>query len=146
MTTMRPLAPLALLLALSGLACGPRVKTDCHLLGRAIRPGARIHCVANFACLRWQQDGDMLVFTIAADRFLRNMVRAVVGTSLDVGRGKLSLAGFRQVIESKDRSKAGYSVPPHGLYLHAVEYPDGVFLNVDFSQLQIGYSILEYSL
>lgn len=85
----------------------------------------------------WEQDGEMLVFTITADRFLRNMVRSIVGTSLDVGRGKLSLPGFRQVIEDMDRSKAGYSVPPHGLYLHAVEYPGNVFLNVDFSQKNI---------
>jgi tRNA pseudouridine38-40 synthase len=86
---------------------------------------------------RWEQDGNLLVFTITADRFLRNMVRAIVGTFLDVGRGKLSLAGLREVIESMDRGNAGYSVPPHGLYLHAVEYPAEVFLDSDFPQKNI---------
>ena len=57
---VRRTAPLAFLLVLSGLACGPVVKTDCQLLGRAIRPGARIHCMADFACLRWQNDGLLL--------------------------------------------------------------------------------------
>lgn len=56
------------------------------------------------------------VFTIQADRFLRNMVRAVVGTLIEVGRGKLSIDGFRQVIEKKDRCSAGSSVPGHALF------------------------------
>lgn len=62
-------------------------------------------------------------FEISADRFLRNMVRAVVGTLVDVGRGKLSIAGFTEVIESKNRCNAGTSMPAHALYLWAVEYP-----------------------
>ena len=76
----------------------------------------------------WVQTDNLLVFTITADRFLRNMVRAIVGTFLDVGRGKLSLPGLRRVIESLDRGEAGYSVPPHGLYLHSVHYPEEIFL------------------
>ena len=63
------------------------------------------------------------VFTIAADRFLRNMVRAVVGTLVDVGRGKLSQDDFRRIIERKDRCAAGTSMPPQALYLWDVEYP-----------------------
>jgi tRNA pseudouridine38-40 synthase len=74
----------------------------------------------------WEQEDGLLVFTITADRFLRNMVRAIVGTLLDVGREKLSLEGFRKVIEKKDRSSAGYSVPAHGLYLYAVDYPKDI--------------------
>lgn len=71
----------------------------------------------------WQQcDDGMLVFTITADRFLRNMVRAIVGTLLDVGKGKLTIDGFRQVIEQKDRCKAGVSVPAQGLFLWDIEY------------------------
>jgi len=76
----------------------------------------------------WRQEGNLLIFTITADRFLRNMVRAIVGTLLDMGKDKLSLSGFRQVIESKNRSNAGYSVPALGLYLHAVNYPKEIFL------------------
>lgn len=61
-------------------------------------------------------------FEITADRFLRNMVRAIVGTLMEVGRGKLTLEGFREVIEQKDRSVAGDSVPARGLFLQEVEY------------------------
>ena len=64
-----------------------------------------------------------MIFTISADRFLRNMVRAIVGTMVDIGLGKISLDDFRNIIESKNRSKAGFSVPAHGLYLVKVEYP-----------------------
>ncbi len=78
---------------------------------------------------RWlpipDDDGRMAgaVFTITADRFLRNMVRAVVGTLTEVGRGKLSLEGFKQVIEAKDRCAAGQSMPAEALYLWDVTYP-----------------------
>lgn len=81
---------------------------------------------------RWEQvDEDMWVFTIQADRFLRNMVRAVVGTLVEVGRGKLTLDGFRQVIEKKDRCSAGSSVPGHALFLVDVGYPESLFLPVE---------------
>ena len=62
------------------------------------------------------------VFTIQADRFLRNMVRAIVGTLLEVGYGKLSLAEFQQVIQQKDRCSAGMSVPAQGLFLADIQY------------------------
>lgn len=75
----------------------------------------------------WKQEGDVWVFTIRADRFLRNMVRAIVGTLLEVGRGKLSLSGFREVIEAKDRGRAGTSAPGHALYLVDVTYPEKIF-------------------
>ena len=71
----------------------------------------------------WKQNEDKLVFTISADRFLRNMVRAIVGTMINIGSGKVSLNDFRKIIESKNRSKAGFSVPAHGLYLTKIEYP-----------------------
>lgn len=74
-----------------------------------------------------QQDEYTWVFTIRADRFLRNMVRAVVGTLLEVGRGKMTLQGFRDVIEQKDRCKAGSSVPGNALFLVNVEYPQTIF-------------------
>lgn len=73
----------------------------------------------------WSQVGTYeWVFTIQADRFLRNMVRAIVGTLIEVGRGKLSLEGFRKVIEQKDRCAAGSSVPGNALSLVDVGYPD----------------------
>lgn len=62
-------------------------------------------------------------FEITADRFLRNMVRAVVGTLVEVGRGKLTIDGFRDVIDRRDRCAAGTSMPGGPLFLHAVEYP-----------------------
>ena len=75
---------------------------------------------------RWEQENGVWVFTIQADRFLRNMVRAIVGTLLEVGRGKLSMDGFRKVIELKDRSKAGTSVPGHALFLVDIRYPESL--------------------
>jgi tRNA pseudouridine38-40 synthase len=77
----------------------------------------------------WKMENDCLVFTIQADRFLRNMVRSIVGTMIEVGSGKLSLTEFRAVIESKDRSKAGTSVPAHALFLVDIEYPETLFEN-----------------
>ncbi len=74
----------------------------------------------------WDSDDEKLVFTITADRFLRNMVRAIVGTLLDVGQGKLSLEDVKTIIKSKDRSQAGASVPAKGLYLTQVEYPKNI--------------------
>jgi len=76
----------------------------------------------------WLQKGSDLVFTVKADRFLRNMVRAVVGTLLEVGLGKMDMAGFRKVIEQKDRGAAGLSVPAHGLFLTDIEYPAHIFV------------------
>ncbi|MEG0646855.1 MAG: tRNA pseudouridine(38-40) synthase TruA [Bacteroides sp.] len=72
-------------------------------------------------------DEETWVFTIRADRFLRNMVRAIVGTLVEVGRGKLTIEGFRRVIEQHDRCKAGTSAPANGLFLVNVEYPEEVF-------------------
>lgn len=77
----------------------------------------------------WKQEGELWVFTIRADRFLRNMVRAIVGTLFEVGRGKLSIEGFRRVIEAKDRGWAGTSAPAHALYLADVTYPDELFVD-----------------
>lgn len=70
---------------------------------------------------------DGYVFIITADRFLRNMVRAIVGTLIDVGRGKISLEQFRQIIEAKNRCSAGTSMPGHALYLWDVTYPYPTF-------------------
>jgi tRNA pseudouridine38-40 synthase len=82
----------------------------------------------NITMARWTQVGEEWIFTIQADRFLRNMVRAIVGTLLEVGRGKMSVNEFRAVIEAQDRCKAGTSVPAHGLYLVDIQYPDRLFV------------------
>lgn len=71
---------------------------------------------------QWEKLDDHLVFTITADRFLRNMVRAIVGTLVEVGTGKRSTDNFRNVVESKNRCKAGVSAPANGLFLHEVTY------------------------
>ena len=69
-----------------------------------------------------------LHFTIKADRFLRNMVRAIVGTLINVGLGKIEVEDLHTIIKSKNRSEAGFSVPAHGLYLTEVIYPDSIKL------------------
>lgn len=71
-------------------------------------------------------DDGRWVFTITADRFLRNMVRAIVGTLMEVGRHKLTLEEFKKIIESKDRCSAGDSAPAQGLFLHKIVYPDNL--------------------
>lgn len=76
--------------------------------------------------IRWPEEG--MVFTITSDRFLRNMVRAVVGTLVDVGRGKLSAEDFKRIIDAKDRCAAGQSMPPQALYLWDIVYPDDIWL------------------
>ena len=72
---------------------------------------------------RWEKEGEFMVFTITADRFLRNMVRAIVGTLVEVGRHKIGLDEFRAVIEKKDRCSAGVSMPGNALFLWQIEYP-----------------------
>lgn len=78
---------------------------------------------------RWEEREGVWVFTISADRFLRNMVRAVVGTLLEVGKGRLEPEGVKTIIKSQDRSEAGVSVPAKGLYLTRITYPDTLFLH-----------------
>ncbi|WP_047545479.1 tRNA pseudouridine(38-40) synthase TruA [Psychroserpens sp. Hel_I_66] len=74
----------------------------------------------------WSVENDELIFTIKADRFLRNMVRAIVGTLVNIGLGKMELEHLHNIIESKNRSEAGFSVPAHGLYLVNVDYPNQI--------------------
>jgi tRNA pseudouridine38-40 synthase len=75
----------------------------------------------------WEEADDRLVFTIKADRFLRNMVRALVGTMVEVGAGKMSSKQFEEIIQAKDRCKAGRSAPAKGLFLMDIEYPEEIF-------------------
>lgn len=74
----------------------------------------------------WFFNDEELHFVIKADRFLRNMVRAIVGTMINIGLGKFNVEDLHAIIKSKNRSKAGYSVPAHALYLTHVEYPDSI--------------------
>ena len=76
----------------------------------------------------WTQHGNELHFTIKADRFLRNMVRAIVGTMINIGVGKIKVDELHNIIKSKNRSEAGFSVPAHALYLTKIEYPERIRL------------------
>jgi tRNA pseudouridine38-40 synthase len=87
--------------------------------------------VNNFRCrimeCNWKEEKNLLIFQIKADRFLRNMVRSIVGTMVEGGLGKINEQQFRQIIESRNRSKAGYSVPGSGLYFMGAEYPADIY-------------------
>ncbi len=87
--------------------------------------------VKNYFCSltqsKWEKRGHLWVYTISSNRFLRNMIRAIVGTLADVGSEKVSLEEFRRIIESKDRKNAGYSVPGYGLYFLGAEYDEEIF-------------------
>tara|TARA_B100000965_G_scaffold400754_2_gene423245 strand:- start:587 stop:1336 length:750 start_codon:yes stop_codon:yes gene_type:complete len=75
----------------------------------------------------WRKEKDLLLFEVTANRFLRNMVRAMVGTLLEVGEGKRAVESMPELLESKNRSKSGTSVPAQGLYLTEVGYPEESF-------------------
>ena len=82
-------------------------------------------CTVTYA--NWTQDQEQIIFTITANRFLRNMVRAIVGTMLDIGMGKLSNQDMQDIFLKKDRSSAGFSVPACGLFLDDIDYPNSIF-------------------
>lgn len=88
--------------------------------------------VNNFFCdiirAEWQFDAEKAIFYVTANRFLRGMVRTLVGTLLNVGYGKTSLEEFAEIIQAKDRTAAGQSVPSQGLYLCDVRYPEKIFI------------------
>ncbi len=75
----------------------------------------------------WHEKSGLLIFTIRADRFLRNMVRAIVGTLVEVGKGKIQVDDLLRIMAAKNRSKAGMSVPAKGLFLAKVEYNSEIF-------------------
>jgi tRNA pseudouridine38-40 synthase len=85
------------------------------------------NCIVMHA--EWTRTESGLVFTITADRFLRNMVRAIVGTMLNIGSLKIKVEEIKEIIESQDRSRAGTSVLAQGLYLTKITYPEDTFLN-----------------
>ena len=104
-----------LLLNYTNFKCFSKSKTDVYTYN------------CNITKAKWILDGNSLVFHITANRFLRNMVRAIVGTLYDVGVGKMSITDFINVIESEDRTKAGISVPAKGLFLTKIGYPTSIY-------------------
>jgi len=84
--------------------------------------------LCNIFSAYWVKDDITLVFTIKADRFLRNMVRSIVGTMIATGTGKINLKEFEKIIQAKDRCKAGQSAPARGLFLSDIEYPREIFV------------------
>lgn len=120
-----------------GQYCRIYYKPDIDLMNEAARELMEYEDFTSFAKLHtqvktnichltradWAEEDGGWVFTIRSNRFLRNMVRSVTGTLLDVGRGKLSHDGLREIIERKDRCAAGVSMPACGLFLTKVEYP-----------------------
>ena len=87
------------------------------------------NCIISHA--EWTHQEQEWIFTIEANRFLRNMVRAIVGTLFEVGRKKMSVDEFKAIIEEKNRCKAGASVPAHGLYLVDIQYPESIFIGLN---------------
>lgn len=96
--------------------CFSKVKTDVN------------NFVCNIGEAKWHENGDVLMFEITANRFLRGMVRAIVGTMLQVGSGKIDSQNILALIDSKNRKNAGSAAPAKGLFLTKVEYPDTIFI------------------
>ena len=84
--------------------------------------------ICNIISAEWIENDDEIVFSITSNRFLRNMVRAIVGTMVDLGAGKINIEDFKMIIECKNRCKAGQSAPAKGLFLTDINYSDNVFL------------------
>lgn len=95
--------------------CFSKVHTDVNTFNCDIRKA------------EWKQEGEFLTFYIEADRFLRGMVRAIVGTLLEIGRGQRPVEDMQRILESRDRSMAGKAVPAKGLFLAVVDYPKSVY-------------------
>ena len=89
--------------------------------------------VKNFECniikSEWQFNGEQMIYTIEANRFLRGMVRALAATMLQVGRSKISISQFQAIIKSGDCTKAKFNAPAHGLFLGQIKYPENIFLD-----------------
>ena len=106
----------ALIVGEHDFQCFSKVKTDVN------------HFICDIKKAGWVEKDDDLIFTVCANRFLRGMVRAIVGPLLDVGTGKTTQKEFVSIVQSKDRKKAGANVPALGLYLEKVKYPSGIFI------------------
>ena len=113
MQTMRRAT--ALIVGIHDFTAFSKVKTDVN------------HFICEIKSAQWKLSGSVLIFRITANRFLRGMVRALTGTLLDVGSGKITIKEFKAIMKSRDRKKAGANVAPYGLYLIRVTYPRSVF-------------------
>ncbi|HSM63874.1 MAG TPA: tRNA pseudouridine(38-40) synthase TruA [Gillisia sp.] len=102
------------LLEYTDFKCFSKSKTDVHTYNCKI------------VSAQWVKEKDVLVFKITADRFLRNMVRAIVGTLLEIGLGKIPVSRLHEILESRDRQEAGTSVPAKALFLSKIEYPTSI--------------------
>jgi tRNA pseudouridine38-40 synthase len=92
-----------------------------------LHSGAKTNICKIFSA-SWEESSNMLIFTIRADRFLRNMVRAIVGTMIEIGFGKTDIKKFEEIIIARDRCSAGKSAPAKGLFLVDIEYPEEIFI------------------
>jgi len=106
----------ALLLNYTNFKCFSKSKTDVKTY----------NCTMFYAY--WEEKENLLIFHVSANRFLRNMVRAIVGTLIDIGKGKLAVDDIHKILASENRGEAGYSVPAKGLYLTEVTYPKTIHL------------------
>ena len=88
------------------------------------------HHLCTMTSAAWMQEDDMIYFVVTANRFLRGMVRIMVGTMFEVGKGKINPAQFEEIIKNKDRSKAYGAAPAEGLYLWDVKYPEGMLKEI----------------
>jgi len=105
-----------ILLAYTDFKCFSKTKSDVKTY------------LCDITTAKWVLDDKMLIFHITANRFLRNMVRAIVGTLTDIGLGKNNPEVIKEIIESRNRSKAGFSVPAKGLFLTKIGYPNDIFM------------------
>jgi tRNA pseudouridine38-40 synthase len=100
--------------------------------------------VKSFLChiekSEWSKEDNLLKYHVKANRFLRGMVRGLTGTMLQVGRGKISIENFKEIIMGKDNSKAYFAVPAKGLFLDKVEFPEGIYKQVRMPDNKTGNS------
>ncbi len=104
----------SILLDYTDFKCFSKSKTDVHTYNCKIKSA------------QWVQENDVVIFKITADRFLRNMVRAIVGTLLEIGLGKTPVSRLHEILESRDRQEAGTSVPAKALFLTKIDYPTSI--------------------
>jgi len=108
-------------------ACGILLRHSDFTSFSRLHSGAKSN-ICKIYNARWDESDNRLVLTIKADRFLRNMVRAIAGTMVELGFEKMDLKKFEEIILAKDRCKAGKSAPAKGLFLTDIEYPEEIFI------------------
>jgi tRNA pseudouridine38-40 synthase len=113
--------------ALMNRACEILYKHSDFTSFSKLHSGAKTN-ICKIYSTKWEESDNRLVFNIKADRFLRNMVRAIVGTMVEIGNGKMNLKEFEEIILAKDRCRAGKSAPAKGLFLVDIEYPVEIFM------------------